>query len=226
MLLLEIRSPDCCWRSLIGKMQLLAREHEQDCCCDQNAANYPKCPVAQRCRRSSVSRPCRFGDPISAGKQIYQHNRNLPYLFRKRTARAGDPQEQSGQLLDCILLGQTCESTSFVPGIEAKLGERRNRTQWNTVSLLSDHGKEERIEIGTQRREERPESHRHGKFPKPAMVDQVPQEVLIDCRDPAPRSGCRPYPHLTPEGHQRSSTSEKAQRVHPSPSLQCIFETG
>src|SRR3954454_21700998 len=206
-------------------MQLLVREHEQDCCCDQNAANYPKRPVAQRCRRSGASCPCRFGDPISAGKQIYQHNRNLPYLFRKRKARAGDPQEQSGQLLDCILLGQTCEPTSFVPRIEAKLGERRNRTQWNTVSLLSNHGKEERIEIGTQRRQTRPESHRYGKFPKPAMMDQIPQEVLTDCRDLAPRLGCRPYQHPTPEYHLRSSTLEKVHRAHPGPSLQCIFDT-
>jgi hypothetical protein len=67
--------------------------------------------------------------------------------------------QQSNQLLDRISLGQTRESTSFVPGIETKLSERRNRTKWNTFSLLSDHGKEERIEIGTQRRENRPESH-------------------------------------------------------------------
>jgi hypothetical protein len=128
-------------------------------------------------------------------------------------------------LLDRILLGQTGESPGFVPGIEAKLSERRNRTQWNTVSLLSDHGKEKRIEIGTQRPEERPESHRYDKFSKPAMADQIPQEVLIDCRDSAPRSGRRPCPHLAPECHRHSSASEKVQRGHPNLSLQCIFET-
>ena len=121
--------------------------------------------------------------------------------------------------------GQTREATSFVPRIEVQLSECRDRTQWNTVSLLSDHGKEERIQIGTQRREERTESHRYGQFPKPAMADQIPQEVLIDCRDPAPRSGCRPYPHPRPECHRRSSTSEKVQRARPDPSLRCVFET-
>jgi hypothetical protein len=65
-------------------------------------------------------------------------------------------------MLDRLSLGQTREATSFVPGIKAKLSECRDRTQCNTVSLLSDHGKEETIEIGTQRREERPESHRYG----------------------------------------------------------------
>ena len=118
MRLLKIRSIDCCWRSLIGKMQSLVREHDQDCCRDQNAANYPKRPVARRCRRSSVSRPCWFGDPTSGRKHIDQCNGNLPYLLRKWTARTGEPQEQSGQLLDRISLGQTREATSFVPGIE------------------------------------------------------------------------------------------------------------
>src|SRR3954467_4394619 len=139
-------------------MQPLVPEHDQDCCHYQNAANYPKCPVAQRCRRSGASRPCWFGDPFSARKYIDQCNGNLPYLLRKWTARTGEPQEQAGQLLDRISLGQTRESTSFVPGIKAKLSERRNGTQWNTVLLLSDYGKEERIEIRTQGREERPES--------------------------------------------------------------------
>jgi hypothetical protein len=160
MRLLEIRSLDCCWRSLIGKMQPLVPEHDQDCCRYQNAANYPKCPVAQRCRRSGASRPYWFGDPISARKYIDQCNGNLPYLLRKRTARTGEPQEQSGQLLDRISLAQTREATSFVPRIEVQLSERRDRTQWNAVLPLPDHGKEERIEIGAQRREERTESHR------------------------------------------------------------------
>jgi hypothetical protein len=141
-------------------MQSLTREHDHDCCQYQNAANYPERPVTRRCRQSGASRPCWLGDPISGREHIYQCNGNLPYLLRKRTARTGEPQEQSGQLLDRISLGQPRESTSFVPGIEAKLSERRNRTQWNTVSLLSDHGKEETIEIRTQRREERTESHR------------------------------------------------------------------
>src|SRR4051812_2048846 len=129
MLLLEIRSLDCCWRSLIGKTQALVHEHDQDCCRDQNAANYPERPVARRCRRSGASRPCRWGDPISGREHIDQRNSNLPYLLCKRTARTGEPQEQSGQLLDRISLGQTREATRFVPGIEAKLSERRNRTQ-------------------------------------------------------------------------------------------------
>ena len=122
MLLLEIRSLDCCWRSLIGKTQPLVREHDQDCCRDQNAANYPERPVVRRCR-SSVSRPRWCGDPTSGRKHIDQRNGNLPYLLRKWTARTGEPQEQSGQLLDRISLGQTRQSTSFVPGIKAKLSE-------------------------------------------------------------------------------------------------------
>src|SRR3954467_6213899 len=158
MLLLEIRSPDCCWRSLISKMQPLVREHDQDCCRDQNAANYPERPVARRCR-SSVSLPRWCGDPTSGRKHIDQRNGNLPYLLRKRTARTGEPQEQSGQLLDRISFAQPREATSFVPRIEVQLSERRDRTQWNAVLSLPDHGKEERIEIGAQRRKERTESH-------------------------------------------------------------------
>jgi hypothetical protein len=159
MRLLEIRSLDFCGQPLIGKMQPLVREHDQDCCHDQNAANYPERPVARRCR-SSVSRPRWCGDPTSGRKHIDQRNGNLSYLLRKRTARTGEPQEQSGQLLDRISLAQTREATSFVPRVEVQLSERRNRTQWNAVLPLPDHGKEERIEIGAQRREERTESHR------------------------------------------------------------------
>src|SRR5690348_11773317 len=102
-------------------MQPLVCEHDQDCCRSQNATNYPKCPVEQRCRRSGASRPYWFGDPISTRKYIDQCNGNLPYFLRKWTARTGELQEQPGQLLDRISLGQTRESTSFVPGIEAKL---------------------------------------------------------------------------------------------------------
>src|SRR5690348_18457984 len=121
MRLFEIRSFDCCWRLLIGKMQSLVHEHDQDCYHEQNAANYPKPPIARRCGRSGVSRLYWFADPTSAGEQVDQYNGNLPCLLRKRAARTGEPQEQSGQLLDRISLGQTRESTSFVPGIEAKL---------------------------------------------------------------------------------------------------------
>src|SRR3954447_4813350 len=126
--LLKIRSLDCFWRSLIRKMKPLVREHDQDCCRYQNAANYPKRPVARRCRQSGVSRPWWFGDPGSGREHINQRRGNLPYLLCKRTARTGEPQEQCGQLLDRISLGQTRESTSLVPGIEAELSERRNGT--------------------------------------------------------------------------------------------------
>jgi hypothetical protein len=105
-------------------------------------------------------RPRWCGDPTSGRKHIDQRNGNLPYLLRKWTARTGEPQEQSGQLLDRISFGQTREATRFVPRIEIQLSECRDRTQWNTVSPPSDHGKEERIQIGAQRREERTESHR------------------------------------------------------------------
>src|SRR5690348_14101355 len=114
-------------------MQPLVREHDQDCRRYQNAAHYPECLIAQRWRRSGALHPCWFGDPISARKYIDQCTGNLPYFLRKWTARTGEPQEQSGQLLDRISLGQTRESTGFVPGIEAKLSERRNRTQRNTI---------------------------------------------------------------------------------------------
>src|SRR3954470_22188650 len=57
MRLLKIRSFDCCWRSLIGKTQPLVREHDQDCCRDQNAANYPERPVARRCPVQCLASP-------------------------------------------------------------------------------------------------------------------------------------------------------------------------
>src|SRR6185312_11599526 len=102
-----------------------------NCCHYQNATNYPKYPIVQRCRRSDASRPCWFGDPITAWKYIDQCNGNLPYFLRKWAARTGKPQEQSGQLLDRISLGQTREATRFVPRIEIQLSECRDRTQWN-----------------------------------------------------------------------------------------------
>jgi hypothetical protein len=105
MRLLKIRSIDCFWRLLICKMQPLVREHDQDRCRYQNAANYPKRPVARCCRRSGVSRLCWVTDPTSAGEQVDQCDGSLPCLLRKRTARTGEPQEQSGQLLDRISLG-------------------------------------------------------------------------------------------------------------------------
>ena len=68
-----------------------------------------------------VSRvPAGSAIPLARRKHIDQRNGNLPYLLRKRTARTGEPQEQSGQLLDRISLGQTREATSFVPGIEVQ----------------------------------------------------------------------------------------------------------